>query len=82
MRYGFKRKLDIEGYPENAAKNFSMTRLIIFTAFSALLTILLLVTSLQYNYEGIAFVFTGIVFLAILGFTIMNIIAIVKKIKG
>lgn len=81
MRYGFKRKLNIEDYTKNAAKNFSMTRLIIYTAISALLTILLFVTSLQYNYEGVAFIFTGIVFMAILGYTILNICAIVKKVK-
>lgn len=81
MRYGFKRKLDTSGYAENAAKNFSLTRIIIFTAFSLLLTILLLVTSLQYQYEGTALLFTGLAFFAILGYTILNIKALILKIK-
>ena len=81
MRYGFKRNLNIQDYTKNAAKNFSMTRLIVYTIISAILTVLLFVTSLQYNYEGVAFIFTGLVFLAIFGYTVLNICAIVKKIK-
>lgn len=81
MRYGFKRRLDIAGYAENAAKNFSLTRIIVFTLLSLVLTILLLVTSIQAQYEGTAMLFTGLVFFAILGYTILNIKALIIKIK-
>lgn len=81
MRYGFKRRLDIKGYPENAAKNFSLTRIIMYTAFSLMLTIALLVTSIRANYQGKALLFTGLAFILIFGFTILNIQALIKKIK-
>ena len=81
MKYGFKRSLDIQGYPENAAKNFSITRIIIYTAFSLILTIALFVNTVQSNYQGMALLFTGVAFVLILGFTILNIKALIIKIK-
>lgn len=81
MRYGFKHKLNIKGYPDNAAKNFSLTRLVIYTLFSLFLTIMLLVTSLDKHYEGLAFMVTAMTFILILGFTVLNIIAIIRKLN-
>ena len=81
MRYGFKRDLDIKGYPENAAKNFSFTRIIIYTAFSLMLTIALFINTIQSNYQGTALLFTAIAFALILGFTILNIKALIIKTK-
>ena len=81
MKYGFKRSLDIQGYPENAAKNFSITRIIIYTMFSLLLTVALFITSIQSNYEGTALLFTSAAFVLILGFTFLNIKALILKIK-
>lgn len=81
MKYGFKRRLDVKGYPENAARNFSFTRIIIYTAFSLILTIALLITTVQSNYQGTALLFTAIAFALILGFTILNIKALILKYK-
>ena len=81
MKYGFKRRLDVKGYPENAARNFSFTRIIIYTAFSLILTIALLITTVQSNYQGTALLFTAIAFVLILGFTILNIKALILKYK-
>ena len=81
MKYGFKRRLDVKGYPENAARNFSFTRIIIYTAFSLILTIALLITTVQSNYQGTALLFTAIAFALILGFTIFNIKALILKYK-
>lgn len=81
MKYGYRRNLDIKGYPENAAKNFSFTRIIIYTAFSLILTMALLITTIQSNYEGTALLFTAIAFALILGFTILNIKALILKYK-
>ena len=81
MRYGFKYRLNIKDYTKNAAKNFSLTKLIIFVALSLTLTIMLFVTSLQYDYQGVALLFTGLAFILILGYTILNISALIKKIK-
>lgn len=81
MKYGFRRNLDIKGYPQNAAKNFSFTRILIYTAFSLILTIALFITTLQSNYQGTALLFTGIAFVLIVGFTILNIKALIIKVK-
>ena len=81
MRYGFKHRLDIVGYPENAAKNFSFTKLLTVTVISIVLTIMLFVTSVQYNYQGKALVFVGLAFVLILGYTFLNIKALFIKIK-
>lgn len=81
MRYGFKRNLDIKGYPENAAKNFSFMRIIIYTILSLILTLALFISTLQSNYQGIALLFTAIAFTLILGFTILNIKALIIKTK-
>ena len=82
MRYGLKYKLNIQDYTKNAAKKFSYVKLIIFTIISLALTILLLISALQSNYQGIAFIFTGLVFILIFGYTILNISALIKKIKN
>lgn len=82
MRAGFKYSLNIKDYPENAAKNFSMTRLITFTVVSIVLTIMLLVSIIQNGYQGKALVFTGLAFLCILGYSILNILALIIKTKN
>lgn len=81
MKYGFKRKLDIQGYPKNAAKNFSLTKIAVYTTISFILTIALFINSLQSNYQGMALLFTGAAFILILGFTILNLKALIIKIK-
>lgn len=81
MKYGFKYSLNVKDYSKNAAKNFSITRLIIYTLFSLFLTIMLLITSIQYKYEGKALFFTGIAFVLIFGYTILNIKALIIKLK-
>lgn len=81
MRYGFKHKLNIQDYSNNAAKNFSLTRIAIYTAISLILTILLGINLVQSNYQGKALLFTGVAFICILGYTLLNISALIKKIK-
>lgn len=79
MRRGFKYKLNIKDYPFNAAKNFSMTKLVTFTAISIVLTVMLLISIIQNNYQGKALVFTGLAFICVLGYSILNICALVVK---
>lgn len=81
MKYGFKRRLNIKDYTKNAQKNFSVGRLFLYTALSVALTVMLFVTSINEHYEGTAFIFTWFVFVLILGFTVLNIIALINKIK-
>lgn len=76
-----KYPLNIKGYPKNAAKNFSLTKLIVYTAISLLLTIMLLVTTIQYDYAGTALLFTSIAFFLIAGYTVLNVLAIIEKLK-
>ena len=77
-----KYNLNISGYVDNAASKFSMKRLVIYTAISSILTILLFINFLQENYEGKALLFTGVALILILGYTILNIKALIKKIQG
>jgi len=77
-----KRKLDIIGYPDNAANNFSWTRLIAYTVFSIILSVLLIITTIGYQYEGKALTFSIIGILLIVGYSILNILAIIKKIRN
>lgn len=79
--YMIKHPLNIKGYPKNAAKNFSLTKLIVYTAISLLLTIMLLVTTIQYDYAGTALLFTSIAFFLIAGYTVLNVLAIIEKLK-
>ena len=81
MKYGFKRSIDINGYPENAANNFSIKRIVIYTIISLILAIVLFVDTVKNNYQGMALLFTGVVFVLILGFVILNIKALIIKIK-
>ncbi|GEM_PF-5118432 len=82
MKKKAPKPLNIKDYTKNAAKNFSMTRLIIYTAFSLLLTVLLLVTTIQYGYTGKALMFTLIALLAIAAYTVLNVIALITKIRN
>lgn len=81
MKYGFKKSLDIQGYPKNAARNFSLIRIIIYIIISLVLTIALFITTIQNNYQGMALLFTGLAFVFILGFTLLNFKALIIKIQ-
>jgi len=72
-------KLNIKNYPENAANNFTLGRIVVYTLISLALSILLVITS--FGYEGKAMIFTGIAFFMIAGYTILNIKALIIKIK-
>lgn len=76
-----KRKygLNIPGYVDNAAKNFSYKRLIIYTVISLVLTILLAISAYKEHYTGRALIFTSIVTVIIAGYTTLNIMALIKK---
>lgn len=76
-----KYNLNISGYVDNAANKFSMKRLVVYTIISIVLTILLLINFIQENYEGRALLFTGVALILILGYTILNIKALIKKVK-
>ena len=76
-----KYNLNISGYVDNAANKFSMKRLVVYTIISIVLTVLLLINFIQENYEGRALLFTGVALILILGYTILNIKALIKKIK-
>ena len=76
-----KYNLNINGYVDNATKKFSMKRIIIYTVISLVLTVLLTINFVQENYEGRALLFTGVALILILGYTILNIKALIKKIK-
>lgn len=75
------RKLNIKDYSKNASKNFSYTRLIIYLVISIALDTLLVISMLKQDYKGIGLVFCLIVFMLVLGFIILNIMAIIEKIK-
>ena len=76
-----KYNLNISGYVDNATNKFSMKRLVVYTIISIVLTVLLLINFIQENYEGRALLFTGVALILILGYTILNIKALIKKIK-
>ena len=76
-----KYNLNINGYVDNATKKFSMKRIIIYTVISLVLTVLLTINFVQENYEGRALLFTGVALILILGYTILNIKVLIKKIK-
>jgi len=74
-----KPKLNIKDYPKNAAENFSLGRLVTYTLISLALTIMLALTSK--GYEGKAMIFTGVAFFMIAGYTLLNIKALIIKLK-
>ena len=76
-----RRSLDIANYSKNAAKNFSYTRLVIYTIISMLLTVSLVITMIQYKYEGKAFLFNAVALVMIVGYLFLNIKAIIIKYK-
>ena len=76
-----RKSLNIKVYANNAAKNFTYTRLIIYTVISLLLTIALIVTMIEYKYEGTAFVFNAAALVMITGYLFLNIKAILTKYK-
>lgn len=81
-KYGFKYSLDIKNYPQNAAKNFPLSRIIFYTCFSVLLTVLLAITTIKAGYTGKALLFSGIAFILILGYSVLNIMALIIKLKN
>lgn len=76
-----RRSLDIANYSKNAAKNFSYTKLIIYTIISLLLTVALIATMIEYDYEGKAFLFNAVALVMIAGYLFLNIKAIYLKYK-
>jgi len=74
-----KNRFSLNSYPINAAKYFTFKRLIIYTAISAILSILLTLTSA--GYDGLMAVFTNFALFMILTCTIMNVMAIIIKIR-
>lgn len=76
-----RKSLNVKDYVKNAAKHFSFTRLFIYLFVSLALTIGLLLSILKGQYEGVALTFSMIALLLIAGYSVMNILAIVKKIK-
>lgn len=78
-----KRKaLNIKDYTKNAAINFTYTRLIIYTVVSLILSISLIVTMIEYKYEGTAFLFNAVALVMIVGYLFLNIKAILTKINN
>ena len=77
-----KKSLNIKDYSKNAAKNFTYTRLVIYTALSLLLTIALIITMIEYKYEGTAFLFNAVALFMIAGYTFLNIEALITKYKN
>ncbi len=76
-----RRSLDIANYSKNAANNFSYTKLIIYTIISLLLTVALIATMIEYDYEGKAFLFNAVALVMIAGYLFLNIKAIYLKYK-
>jgi len=74
-------KLDIKNYVENASNNFSLNRLIAYTLISIILTVLLAITTIKQDYSGTPLIYISIAFVLILGYTILNILALIRKIK-
>lgn len=72
-------KLSLKTYPIYAAKAFSFTKLILYTLFSTILAVLLPLTSA--GYKGLTAVFTNFALFMVLAYTIMNVMAIVIKIR-
>lgn len=77
-----KQSLNIANYSKNAAKNFSYTRLVIYTIISMLLTVSLVITMIQYKYEGKAFLFNAVALVMIVGYLFLNIKAIIIKYRN
>lgn len=75
------QKLNIAGYVDNAAKNFSAFRIAIYAVISIFLGVALIVTSIGQNYKTSGKLYVSIAAMAIFAFAIMNIMALVKKNK-
>ena len=71
--------LNIKDYTKNAAKNFTYGRLFIYTGVSLALTILLILSIFKNGYTGKALLFSSLALLMIIAYTILNIIALIKK---
>lgn len=74
-----RTQINIRDYTKNAANNFSYRRLIIYTSVSLLLTILLIISIIKSKYTGKALLFSSLALLMIAAYTILNIIALIKK---
>jgi len=80
MKVKFKYRLNIAGYCDNAAEKFSYLKLSLFTLFSLGLSALLINEIIKNNYQGKALLFSSIALLLIVGYFILNVIALFKKI--
>lgn len=74
-----RHSLDVANYSNNAANNFSYTRLIVYTIISLLLSVILIVTMIKYKYEGKAFLFNAVALVMITGYLFLNIKALFIK---
>ena len=76
-----RKSLNIKDYTKNAARYFSYTRLIIYTVLSLVLTIALIISMVQYQYQGAAFLFNAVALFMIAGYFFLNIKALITKYK-
>ena len=74
-----RQPLNIKDYTKNAAKNFTYGRLFIYLAISLALTILLILSIIKNQYTGKALLFSSLALLMIAVYTILNVIALIKK---
>ena len=74
-----RTQINIQNYTKNAAKFFSYKRLFIYTAISLVLTILLIISIVKSAYTGKALLFSSLALLMIGAYTVLNVIAIIKK---
>lgn len=81
MKAKFKYRLNIVGYCDNAAQKFSYLKLIIFILVCIALALLLFNDIIKQNYQGKALLFSAIALTVIVAYLILNIIALIKKIK-
>ena len=77
-----RQPLNIKDYTKNAAKNFTYGRLFIYLAISLALTILLILSIVKSKYTGKALLFSSLALIMIAAYTILNIVALIKKIKN
>ena len=58
---------NIKNYVKNASKYFSLKKLVLFTVFSLILSVLLAISIIKAHYEGVGLIFSIIVLALIIG---------------
>lgn len=74
-----RQTINVKDYTKNAANHFSYKRLFIYIAISSALTILLIISIIKNAYTGKALLFSTLALLMIAIYTVLNIIALIKK---